>query len=63
MMKESINVVKVSVENSGYNRSDYLLMAKTVTRRKVLNLRSVFYGVVKTHERYGFYSARNFLGT
>ena len=28
-----------------------------------MNLRSVFYGVVKTHVRYGFYSARNFLGT
>lgn len=38
-------------------------MAKTVTRRKVLNLRSVFYGVVKTHVLYGFYSARNFLGS
>lgn len=38
-------------------------MAKTVTRRKVLNLRSVFYGVVKTYVRYGFYGAHNFLGT
>ena len=62
-MKESTNVVKVSVKNSGYNLPDQLLIAKTVTRTKVLNLRSVFYGVIKTHMRYGFYSACNFLGT